>query len=183
MQIDDARDPTLIEGKDLGRHFALADAMREFARLFKDDTNDRAMVIVGVAFIDALLEHVITNFLVDDDKEVSQLLRPDQPMGTYGGKIRTAYCVGLIGPVIRDDLRQIGKIRNKFAHDLYASFSNSAIRSWASSLRWHGIAYMEPPNGASARDLFNVGLNQVAAHLSGVVSVSRLEKRSIHREG
>lgn len=177
MENDAAGDPDLIEGKDLERHFALADAMREFARLFSDETNDRAMVIVGAAFIDTLLEHVITNFLVDDDEEVRQLL------ATYGGKTRLAYCLGLVGPVVRDDLRFIGKIRNEFAHNLYASFLNSDISSWASSLRWHSISYMKPPDGASARDLFNVGLNQVAAHLSGVVSVARLEKRSISRHG
>jgi hypothetical protein len=166
-----------IEGKALERRFDLENAMREFARLFRDETNDRAMVIVGAAFIDTQLEHVITNFLVDDEEEVGQLL------GTYGGKTRLAYCLGLIGPVVRDDVRLIGRIRNKFAHDLYASFSRSDISSWVSSLRWHRISYMTPPDGSSARDLFNVGLNQVAAHLSGIVSVARLEQRKIRREG
>ena len=91
--------------------------------------------------------------------------------------------LGLIGPVVRDDLRLIGKIRNKFAHDLYASFSEPPISSWASSLKWHRTSYMEPPAGASARDLFNVGLNQVASHLAGIVSVARFEKRTVRREG
>jgi len=182
-QKNDARGPSLIEGKDLERHFALDDAMLEFARLFRDERNDRAMVIVGAAFIDTQLEHVIKNFLIDDEKEICKLLAPDQPMGTYGGKTRVAYCLGLIGPVIRNDLKLIGKIRNQFAHNLYASFSNSDVSSWVSSLRWHRISFMEPPDGASARDLFNVGLNQVAAHLSGIVSVARFEKRSIPRDG
>ena len=176
-QDDAARDSALITGKALERHFDLEDAMREFARLFRDDTNDRAMVIVGAAFIDTQLEHVIANFLVDDDKEVSALL------ATYSGKTRLAYCLGLVGPVILEDLRLIGKIRNTFAHDLYASFSRSDIGSWASSLRWHRMSYMTPPAGSSARDLFNVGLNQVAAHLSGIVSIARLEKRIIRRNG
>lgn len=183
IENDAARDTALIEGKDPERHFALEDALLEFARLFRDETNDRAMVIVGAAFIDTQLDHVITNFFVDDDEEIRQLLGPNQPMGASGVKTRVAYCLGLIGPAIRDDLRVIWKIRNKFAHDLYASFSNSDINSWASSLRWHRISYMEPPDAASARDLFNVGLNQVAAHLSGIVSVARLEKRTVCREG
>ena len=110
MQNDAPRDPALIEGKNLERHFALEDALREFDRLFRDETNDRAMVIVGAAFIDMQLGHVITNFLVNDDKEIRKLLGPDQPMGTYGGMTRLAYCLGLIGPVIRDDLKLIGRI-------------------------------------------------------------------------
>ena len=182
-QNNDTRDPTLIQGRDLERHFALEDAMFEFARLFKDETNDRAMVIVGTSFLETQLEHIITNFLVDDEKEIRRLLRPDQPMGTYGSKTRMAYCLGLIGPAIRNDLRLIGKIRNKFAHDLYASFSNSDIASWVSSIEWYRISYMVPPDGASSRDLFNVGLNQVASYLSGIVSVARLEKRSIRQGG
>lgn len=184
MADDDVRfAPTLIEGKDLERHFALEDAMLEFARLFRDETNDRAMVIVGAAFLDTQLEHIITNFLVDDEKEIHNLLRPDQTLGTYGGKTRLAYCLGLIGRNLRNDLRLIGKIRNKFAHDLYASFSNPDISSWATSLKYHRIAYMAPPDGASSRDLFNVGLNQVACYLSGVVSVARSERRSTRNDG
>jgi hypothetical protein len=182
IQDDDTRDRTLIEGKFLERHFALEDAMLEFARLFKDEANDRAMVIVGASFLDTQLEHIITNFLVDDEKEINQLLRFDQPMGTFGSKTRMAYCLGLIGPVVRKDLTLIGKIRNKFAHSLDASFSNSDIESWVSSLEWHRISYMKPPDGATARNLFSVGLNRVASHLSGIVSVARFEKRSIRQE-
>jgi hypothetical protein len=183
MQDDNAHNPTIIEGKDLERHFALEDALFEFARLFKDETNDRAMVIVGTSFLETQLEHILINFLVDDEKEINQLLRSDQPMGTYGGKTRMAYCLGLIGPVIRNDLRLIGKIRNKFAHDLNSSFFNSDISSWASSLEWHRISYMVPPDGVSARDLFNVGLNRVVSYLSGIVSLARHEKRLIRQDG
>ena len=120
---------------------------------------------------------------MDDEKEVQKLLRPDQTLGTYGGKTRLAYCLGLIGHNVRNDLQLIGKIRNKFAHDLYASFENSDIQSWTASLEYHRIAYMTPPDGVSSRDLFNVGLNQIAGYLSGIVSVARIERRSIRNDG
>ncbi len=180
---DEAPTPMLIEGHDLERHFALQDAMLEFARLFRDESNDRAMVIVGAAFLDTQLEHIIKTFLVADEKEIEAILRPDQPLGTYSGKTRLAYCLGLIGANVRNDLKLIGKIRNRFAHDLYASFTDSDIHSWVSSLTYHKLSYMTPPDGAIARDLFNVGLNRVAAHLSGIVSVARYEKRTIRNDG
>jgi hypothetical protein len=180
---DQAFNPVLIEGKDLERHFALQEAMVEFARLFRDELNDRAMVIVGAAFLDTQLEHIIKTFLVDDEKEIETMLRPDQSLGTYGGKTRLAYCLGLIGANVRNDLRLIGKIRNKFAHDLYASFANADIQSWVSSLTYHRISYMTPPEGAATRDLFNVGLNRVAGYLSGIVSVARYEKLTIRNDG
>ena len=130
----------LIAGRDLERHFEIENALVEFARLFRDDTNDRAMVIVGAAFLEAQLEHIVLTFLVDDEKEVEKITRYDQPLGTLGGRVSALYCLGLIGPVVRDDLRLIAKIRNRFAHDLYATFENQAIQSWCESLKWHRLA-------------------------------------------
>jgi len=63
----------------------------------------------GVTYLEMQLEHVQLNFLVDDSKEVEELLKYDQPLGTFGGRIRVAYCLGLISKVIRDDLRRVGK--------------------------------------------------------------------------
>jgi len=179
---DSEYDPTWITGKDLERHFALESALFEFSRLFNhEEKNDRAVVIVGAAYLDTLLEHIIIAFLVDDPKEVAELLRCDQPLGTYGSRTRAAYCFGLINKTIRDDLRVVGKIRNRFAHDLYASFEDQQIRSWCVALKWHRTAYMQPPPGASERDLFNVGVNQLVCHLNGIVSIARGEKRMIRR--
>src|SRR5438270_13724488 len=93
----DEYDPFWITGKDLERPFSLEAALLEFSRLFKhEEKNDRGLVIVGAAFLDTLLEHILINFLVDDPKEVGELLRYDQPLGTYGSRTRTAYCFGLI---------------------------------------------------------------------------------------
>lgn len=177
-------DPSWITGKTLERHFALQDALLEFSRLFNhEERNDRALVIVGAAFLDTLLEHILIAFLVDDPKEVKELLRYDQPLGTYGGRTRAAYCFGLINEIVRDDLRNVGKIRNRFAHDLYASFEDQQIRSWCAGLKWHRTAYMEAPPGVSVRDLFHVGVNQLVCHLGGVVSIARGEKRMALRGG
>jgi DNA-binding MltR family transcriptional regulator len=171
-------DPYWITGKDLDRHFELEDALLEFSRLFKhEEKNDRGLVIVGAAFLDTLLEHILISFLVDDPKEVAELLRYDQPLGTYGSRTRAAYCFGLIDKTVRDDLRLVGKIRNRFAHELSASFDDQQIAAWCAALKWHRAAYMQPPSDASARDLFHVGVNQLVCHLNGVVSIARGEKR------
>lgn len=171
--------PSLITGKALEKHFELQDALFEFSKLFKyEEENDRAIAIVGAAFLDTLLEHILVSFLADDEKEVKKLLQYDQPLGTYGNRITMAYCLGLIGKTICDDLRLVGKIRNRFAHDLYASFDDEKIQSWCKSLKWHRIAIFTPPK-ATARDLFQVGVNQLVAHLHGLISVVRPEKRSI----
>src|SRR5205814_5027973 len=55
----------------------------EFARLFDyGEENDRAIAIVGPAFLDTLLSEMLTNFLVDDHKEVQRLIHPEGPLGT-----------------------------------------------------------------------------------------------------
>ena len=89
----DDYDPSWITGQALERHFFLQEALFEFSRLFQDEENDRALAIVGGAFLDTLLENILIEFLVDDEKEVGELLRYDAPMGTYSGRIRTAYCL------------------------------------------------------------------------------------------
>jgi DNA-binding MltR family transcriptional regulator len=176
--LSDEDGPFWITGKALERHFSMQDALMEFCRLFRDEENDRALAIVGGAFLDTLLENILIEFLVDDEKEVKELMRYDAPMGTYAGRIRAAYCLGLLRTSVRDDLRHVGKIRNKFAHDLSASFADQEISSRCAALRWHRHALMEPPAGATTRDLFYVGVSQLVAHLNGCVVIARGQRRS-----
>ena len=173
----------LITGKALERYFALNDALREFTLLFQEEKNERAAAIVGAAFLDTLLEHALINFFADDEKEVANLLKNDRPIGTYSSRTSLAYCLGLIGKIVRDDLRFVGKIRNRFAHDLHASFNDDPIRTWTLSLKWHEVSMlMKAPDEATPSDIFQVGVNQLVTHLNGIVSIARTEKRQL-REG
>jgi hypothetical protein len=48
----------------------------EFSRLCDyGEANDRAIAIVGPAFLDTLLTEMLINFLVDDQKEVQRLMQ------------------------------------------------------------------------------------------------------------
>ena len=47
----------------------------EFPRLFDyGEASDRAVAIVGPAFLDTLLTEMLVNFLIDDKKEVDRLM-------------------------------------------------------------------------------------------------------------
>jgi len=160
-------------------YFRLLEMLREFSRLFDyKEASDRAVAIVGPAFLDTLLREVLINFLVDDEREVERLLQPEGPLGTYGSRVTACYCLGLIGEIVKSDLRLVGKIRNRFAHDLYADFSDAQISGWCRALRWHREAFAVPPDDATDRDLFQVGINQLVSHLHGVVSIARDGKRT-----
>lgn len=171
----------ILTGKAAQRYLDLNNALFKFSELFKySEGDDRAIVIIGGSYLDIVLEHVLLAFFPEDDSEVDRLIQHDQPLGTFGNKVRMAYCLGLIEKIVKDDLKLVGKIRNRFAHDLYATFEDKAIKSWCSELKWHRISMMtNPPEGATTRDLYQVGVNQLIAFLNGAVAIGRGNKRKI----
>lgn len=161
------------------RHFDLRKAVIEFSSLFSyDEPNDRAIAVIGGAFLDTLLLITLHNFLPENDKEVIGLFENNNPLATYSSRIKMTYCLGLIDRLIKDDLKLIGKIRNKFAHDLNASFSNDDVGSWCKALKWHKVFLMQnPPDNATNRDLFQVGVNTLISHLHGITLIAIGQKR------
>ncbi|SJZ30979.1 hypothetical protein SAMN02745126_00107 [Enhydrobacter aerosaccus] len=175
----------VIAGKDLDRYWQRRDALEEFHKLFNEQgvVDERAIAIVGVTFLDSILEHTLINFMIDDEKEVSKLLGLDRPLGTFSSRVTAAYCLGLICKTVRDDLRIVGRIRNKFAHELQASFDLEPLRGWCLSLRWHEFSMMmKAPSDATPRDIFKVGVNQLICYLDGLAGVARLERRKIRAD-
>ncbi len=182
MQEPAERKPgTPLSKQEVERHFRLQEMLFEFARLFDyEEVSDRAVAIVGPVFLDTLLTDMLVNFLVDDEKEALKLMQPEGPLGTFGAKVSTCYGLGLIGGTIKSDLRIVAKIRNRFAHDLLANFADPQIKGWCSSLRWHKESLGNPPDDATARDLFQVGVNQLVSHLHGLVGVALFYKVTAH---
>ena len=169
-----------LSEKEAERYFRRNEMLIEFARLFDyGEASDRAVAIVGPAFLDGLLSDILVEFMVDDEREVNKLLQPDGPLGTYGSRVTACYCLGLIGEIVAADLRLVGKIRNRFAHDLRADFADLKISQWCRALQWHKESLMaDPPLHATDRDLFQVGVNQLVTYLGGVPSIARSRKRS-----
>lgn len=173
-----------LTDSEADRHLRLQKMLFEFARLFDyDEANDRAIAIVGPAFLDTLLTDMLRNFLLNDEKEVDKLLQPEGHLGTFEAKVSMVYVLGLIGTTIKSDLKLVAKVRNRFAHHLSASFSDDKVAGWCASLQWHRIAMCAPPPNVSARDLFQVGVNQLAGHLHGLVGLARYEKRQASKSG
>lgn len=176
---------TTIAGKDLERYWRHQDSLLAFHDLFNErgKVDERAIAIVGATFIDNVLEHTLINFMVDDEKETKKLIGFDGAMGAFSSRVTAAYCLGLICKTVRDDLRTVGKIRNRFAHQLEASFDMEPIRGWCLALKWHEISMMmKAPADATSRDIFKVGVNQLICYLNGIVGVARLERRKVVAE-
>jgi hypothetical protein len=119
----------IIKGKALERYFYRLEALKEFSNLFIYNVgDDRAIVIIGSAFLETILEHILIEFLPENEKEVEKIVNYNGPLGTYSARLRMIYCLGLIEKIVFEDLKLIGKIRNRFAHDLRVSFEDSLSR-------------------------------------------------------
>jgi DNA-binding MltR family transcriptional regulator len=169
---------SVLTAVEADRYFQRHEMLLEFAWLFDyREASERAVAIVGAAFLDALLSDILTEFMIDNKKEVEKLLCPDGPLGTYGSRVTACYCLGFLGKIAVADLRLVGKIRNRFAHDIRASFADSKISQWCRELRWHKEFFMTPPAEATDRDLFQTGVNQLVTHLNGIPGMARMSKR------
>jgi hypothetical protein len=172
----------VLSGKELDRYWQQRDALLAFHELFNERgiVDERAVAIVGATILDDILEHTLINFMVDDEDEKRKLIGVERPLGTFGSRVAATYCLGLICKTVRDDLRIVGKIRNKFAHRLEASFDAGPIRGWCLSLRWHEFSMMtKAPAGATPREIFKVGVNQLICYLSGLAGTALLERRRL----
>ena len=171
----------LLTGKAVERYFDLNKALFEFSNLFPYEGKDeRSIAILGGTFLEMILEHILLAFLPEDEKEVNKLMEFNQPLGNFSNKITMAYCLGLIEKVVKEDLNLIRKTRNKFAHDLYTTFDDEQVKSWCEALKWHKILITpHPPQEATTRDLFQVGVHSLISHLHGFIGFARSEKRTI----
>lgn len=112
----------------------LAD-LQGFAAEFQSE-GDRATAILAAALLDERLRQLLATYLIDDEKEVALLLEQEQPLGSFGARIRAAYCLGLLDKDLYAILSNIKKVRNSFAHELHGlTFEDQTIASVCGVLR------------------------------------------------
>jgi hypothetical protein len=102
---------------------------------------DRISGIVGGAFLEDTLEmylriHIDRELIhaglnprrKDIEKVVNVLFSPEHPLGSQSAKVGMALALGLIGPIVHNDLVQLNTIRNQFAHYMLMSPDGSPKR-------------------------------------------------------
>jgi len=89
-------------------------------------SSDRATAIISTCLLDNLLESLIRTYFIKDSA-VKQIFKNDHILQTYFAKVNIAYFSGLIPKIISHDLKLIGEIRNKFAHETIANLSFNSI--------------------------------------------------------
>ena len=93
--------------------------------------SDRAVAIVGVALLDEMLRQALEAMFhptlsVRDRADLFE--GPAAALGTYASRTRMARALGLFQDNFQKDLRLLGRVRNRFAHDLaVTSFEEPGI--------------------------------------------------------
>jgi len=155
----------------------------EFTYTFDyEHDNDREIVIVGCAYIESLIKEILEATFIDDPKEAKSLL--SESTGSLSGLVpraRLLYLLGVIPELVYKDIQIVGKIRNEFAHKVSASFNDNRVQQLCGNLKWHVQSlFMKPPPEATARDIYQVGVNQLVSHLGALPGLQKLKReRSI----
>ena len=152
--------------------------LQEFSQAFNyEHDNEREIAIVGCAYIESLLGDILVATFLDDRSEVKNLIGEAGPLNGLVARARLLYLLGVIHELVYKDIKIIGKIRNEFAHKVSASFADDRIKDLCRNLKWYEFnLFMKPPAEATARDIYQVGVNQVVAHLGALPGLQRYNR-------
>ncbi|WP_197488400.1 MltR family transcriptional regulator [Methylomonas koyamae] len=151
----------------------------EFTRYFDyKHANDREIVIVGCAYIESLVKEIIKATFIPDEKEAHKLLNESAgALSSLVPRARLLYLLGVIPEVVYKDIQTVGRIRNEFAHKVNASFTDNTIVQLCGNLQWHiQSMFMQPPPGVGARNLYQVGVNQLVTYLVALPNLQRSKR-------
>jgi len=89
----------------------------------------RSAVLVGVARVDAALEHLLQAVMAPAASRDDALFLPERPLGSIGAKVALASRLGLIDAAVERALNALRKLRNAFAHSAESASLSDAAHS------------------------------------------------------
>jgi len=143
----------------------------DFLTEFQNES-ERAAAVLGAAYLDDLLRQILEAFFVGDKPAMKELLSDLTALGTYSVRSRVAYAAGLITADERDDLAQVGAIRNKFAHRKESlSFDEPPISDHCGNFAIVRERFKAEPKLAkvypqSSREIYNLEVALLAYYLT-----------------
>jgi DNA-binding MltR family transcriptional regulator len=112
-----------------------------FHQLHKE--TDRGYAIVAAILLDGLLETLLRKKMIPSVP--NEIFSGYGPLSSFSAKIDLSFYLGFISRGEYDELHQIRRIRNEFAHSLNAplSFSHPPVCDRISSLRFTGSSLLK----------------------------------------
>ncbi|MFO8035531.1 MAG: MltR family transcriptional regulator [Anaerolineales bacterium] len=115
-----------------------SESTQEWERLVLEfqHKSDRTAAITGAVYLNTHLSRVLECFFIPDEKVAHMLLREENPLGSFGARIKAAYGLGLISQKEYHDLVIIWHIRNYFIRDLdEGKFTEEEVRKLCFKLK------------------------------------------------
>ncbi|MDX2210776.1 MAG: hypothetical protein SFV20_10515 [Sphingopyxis sp.] len=134
-----------------------------------NEESDRGRALVAASFLENQLQDIISAYLVRGTAQRQLLEGFNAPIGSLSTKIVLASALGLISDGERRECDLIRKVRNKFAHNVHASFEDADIRDICGGLSFAAANYGSVVVPAVGR--FTT---------SSVALISRLNNRAIY---
>lgn len=132
------------------RHIAIVDEIED------ERQTDRAVAILGAAYVDLVLRQAITARLLSDEKLTDELFENRGPLQDFGSRIQVAFALEVYGRAAYQDLRAIKDIRNAFAHSADAmDFNHEDVARLCGTL-WYPqkIQYQNRPKPMTPRQRY-----------------------------
>ena len=149
---------------------------------FLDDLNKetaRGAVLVAAAYLERQLGEIVASFLVEGRPAKNLLEGFNAPLGTFSARSAAAEALGLISADEFEDLQRIRKVRNEFAHNHRATFSDPTIAGLCSALTHSAKDYGDIVVGARGQfTTAAVSLILKFTNRPHYVSKQRLARRS-----
>lgn len=101
----------------------------------------RGVTLVAASYLENLLHQSIEAFLLEGKSREQLLSGFNAPIGTFSSKIALAAALGLIEERERRECDLLRKIRNKFAHNVRATFNDEGIKSLCLELTFRALPY------------------------------------------
>lgn len=105
--------------------------------------SDRGAFLVSCSYLDELLGNILVAFLIERKGSTALVEGFNAPLGTFSTRASAAVALGLITAEEFQECETLRRIRNRFAHDIHASFAMPAIRDLGKNLTYSAKPYDE----------------------------------------
>jgi DNA-binding MltR family transcriptional regulator len=140
-----------------------------------------ACVLISTAFIENALMALLAGFFVECET-AKRMFKGGGSLGDLSKCADMAYCLGFINKVMLENIKQVGEVRNVFAHSAgFIDFDHPSLKEALSKLTFPKISgdgpSMEQIAGNNLRDKFSMILVSLYSWiLFALIGVKRQEK-------
>lgn len=169
----------------------LEDLSQESQALYEvlNDESDLACVLIATSYLDQTLASLLERYFVEGNTSQRLLDPRGGVLGTFASRADLSYCLGLIPKGLYQNLRIVGEIRNRFAHNyLLLDFNDQDIIDQVGKLSFPRVKEIVSADDKSPferithpRDRFNIVTAMMVSRL--LLTGLSIERRTRRLKG